>query len=390
LKFDTIFAIASGQPDPLISPFLAAEINCKELVLFVTEQIKNKGTAKNIGDTLKIRGIAVKHVDLIDTEWNAIQETLEKELKSSPHKKMAFNANGGTKPMTLAAFEYCYQSDIPVFYVNGNKLAWLYTNNDTSLVPLVIEQSLSIDSYLQSHGYKILEKETQLNSAALKEMVARWVSQSDKSLVSALNHITARGSEHKLRIALNDYEKAYDAPVHDLLEDLESNHLLAIEDDSVVFVSEEARFFANGGWYELHLLKLLEHINAQYFEGKGKVLSSFTLQPRQHLKIIDKKLKNEIDVAYILNNRLYLFECKTANLSKKQGRADEAIYKLGAILKDIGGVNAKGIIVSYHKIAKQDKERAELLNITLMEHKTNQQEMINSLCNTIKQADYRL
>jgi hypothetical protein len=292
--------------------------------------------------------------------------------------------------MTLAAYEYCYNNDIPVFYVDGNRLDWLYDNNDKTLIPIKIEHSLSIDSYLLSHGYEISEKESPLNSAPLKEMVARWVTNPVTHLVSALNNIAARGNKNQLRIELKDYEQGYDKPVYELIEDLENNSLLNIEDNAVKFVSEDARFFANGGWYELHLLKLLESINARYFDGKGKVLSGFTLRPIKTKKTVDTKLKNEIDVAYILNNRLYLFECKTANLSKKSGRAEEAVYKLGAVLKDIGGINAKGFIVSYHKIQQHDKDRAGLFGINLIEHQTNQQEMINRLCNGIRQVDSRL
>jgi hypothetical protein len=390
MKFDTIFAIASGQSDPLILPFLSADIECKELVLLVTKQIEKAGTANNISDTLKPRGIHVTCIALPDPTWDAMQQTLENELHKHPHKKVAFNANGGTKPMTLAAYEYCYNNDIPVFYVDGNRLDWLYDNNDKTLIPIKIEHSLSIDSYLLSHGYEISEKESPLNSAPLKEMVARWVTNPETHLVSALNNIAARGNKNQLRIELKDYEQGYDKPVYELIEDLENNSLLNIEDNAVKFVSEDARFFANGGWYELHLLKLLESINARYFDGKGKVLSGFTLRPIKTKKTVDTKLKNEIDVAYILNNRLYLFECKTANLSKKSGRAEEAVYKLGAVLKDIGGINAKGFIVSYHKIQQHDKDRAGLFGINLIEHQTNQQEMINRLCNGIRQVDSRL
>jgi hypothetical protein len=390
MKFDTIFAFASGQPDPLISPFLTPEIECKRLVLLVSEQIEKKGTVNNIINTLKPKGIAVTCIALPDQKWETIQQTLENELKSHIGERVAFNANGGTKPMTLAAYEYCFNENIPVFYVDGNQLDWLYNDDKNELTAVTITQSLSIDSYLLSHGYKIIKKETPLSTAALKNMVEEWVSHDQRSLISALNKIASRGNEHKLRIELEDYEKEYNAPVRDLLEDLERNSLLTIGENFVQFVSEEARFFANGGWYELHVLKLLEMTNAHHFEGKGKVLSGITLAPNSSTKVTNKKLKNELDVAYILNNRLFVFECKTANLSRKTGRAEEAIYKLGTLLKDIGGVNAKGFIVSYHKIEQHDKDRADLLGINIIEHKKNQDEMIKQLCNGIRGADSRL
>ncbi|MGK0372786.1 MAG: hypothetical protein ACJAW1_003050 [Glaciecola sp.] len=390
MKFDTIIAIASGQPDPLILPFLSPDINCKHLLLLVTEQIKQKGTVKNIIDTLQPRGIAVSCTELPSSEWGAVEQALQHELKNYAGKVLAFNANGGTKPMTLAAYEYCYNESIPVFYVDGNRFDWLYKTGEQELTETTITQSLSIDTFLRSHGYKIIDKEMPLNTAKLKEMVASWVSQDFRPQISELNNIAGRANKHNLRVELESHEKDQRKEVYDLLEGLEDNSLLKIKGDYIQFASEEARFFANGGWYELHLLKLLETINAKHFEGKGKVLAGITLRPNNSLKAPNEKIKNEIDVAYILNNRLYLFECKTSNLSKKLGRADEAIYKLGTLLKNIGGLNAKGFIVSYHPITEIDKERAELLDINIIEHQTNQENMIRALISGIRQVGSRL
>jgi hypothetical protein len=390
MKFDTIIAIASGQPDPLILPFLSPDIDCKNLLLLVTEQIKQKGTVKNITDTLKPRGILVNCKELASSSWGAVQHALEDELKNHAGKVLAFNANGGTKPMTLAAYEYCFNESIPLFYVDGNRFDWLYKAGEQELTDIAITQSLSIDNFLLSHGYKIITNEPPLNTAKLKEMVADWVSQDFRPQIRELNNIAGRGNEHKLRVELENHEKDKCKEVYDLLENLEDNSLLKIKGDYIQFASEEARFFANGGWYELHLFKLLETINANHFDGKGKVLAGIKLTPNNSLKSPNEKVKNEIDVAYILNNRLYLFECKTSNLSKKLGRADEAIYKLGTLLKNIGGLNAKGFIVSYHPIIEIDKERAELLDINIIEHKTNQENMINALISGISEVSSRL
>ena len=390
MKFDTIIAIASGQTDPLILPFLSPDIDCKHLLLMVSEQIKQKGTVNNIIDTLKPKGITVTCVELPSQKWDTVQQTLSNELKNHPGKVLAFNANGGTKPMTLAAYESCYNANIPVFYVDGNCFDWLYKAGEQELTEITITESLSIDNFLLSHGYKIINKDTPLNTAKLKETVDSWVVQDYRPQISQLNKIARRGDQHKLRIKLEDNEKDQSNGVYDLLEGLEANSLLKIEADHIQFVSEEARFFANGGWYELHLLKLLQTINANHFDGKGKVLAGITLRPNNSLKAQNEKIKNEIDVAYILNNRLYLFECKTANISARTGRADEAIYKLGTLLKNIGGLNAKGFIVSYHQIKDIDKDRAELLDINIIEHQTNQANMIKTLVDGIRAVSSRL
>ncbi|WP_166368731.1 DUF1887 family CARF protein [Psychromonas sp. SA13A] len=368
MKFDAIIAIASGQPDPIILPFLSPQIECKHLILLVSDWSKNKKIDENIAKALKPNGIKVSSVDLLSNDWGEIQKTVENAVKGYPDKQIVFNSNGGTKPMTLAAYEYCYNEDIPVFYVDDNKLNWLFKAGIQSLVSVEIEASLAISSYLVAHGYDIISDSPLFSSSDYKALVKDWATDKNKSekiAIGMLNYIASRGDKNKLTVPLEGKEKDENHPVGSLLDDLDRVGLIELLAEKVRFKSEEARFFANGGWYELYVCTLLQGINKQYFDGKGKIITSLIVKPTEKTQ---KEIKNEIDVAFLLNNRLYLFECKTANISGKNGRADEAVYKLGTLLNSLGGIRAKGIIMSYRDIDIRDKDRARLLNIDIVDH----------------------
>jgi hypothetical protein len=382
MKFDLICAIASGQPDPLILPFLSDELTCSHLLLFVSKWSKSKNIDENIRRALSSRGIKVTSVELPSEMWSDIQSVIETTLAEYPNQQVAFSGNGGTKPMTLAAYEYCYNDDIPMFYVDGHKLSWLYSANNQQLKTIDIEHSLPVEGYLLSHGYEVISQSAPLSSAACKDMIKDWVAGDKKEAIGTLNYIASRGNERNLTIALERNEASTGNPVCSLLDDLSRVGLIEfVTDEKIRFISEEARFFANGGWYELYICMLLQAVNKKHFSGKGKVITSLKVRPLQKTK---KEIKNEIDVAYLLNNRLYLFECKTANLSSKNGRADEAIYKLGTLLSSVGGLHAKGSIMSYRDIDLIDKERAQLLNISIVDHNRNPDSMQNKLFNLIK------
>lgn len=383
MKIDVIFAIASGQPDPLILPFLSPEIGCKHLILLVSDWSKKNAIDLNIKTAIQPLGIKVDTVDLISDGWNDIQMLIEKTLFKYPESKIAFNANGGTKPMTLAAFEYCYNNDIPVFYVDKHKLDWLYPPHDSNFTSINIEKSLSITNYLNAHGYQVISTKETLNSRELKALVRDWSINEDKSAIGSLNYLASKERVKNLKVTLTADEASDNSNVCSYLDDLDRDGLidLNLTNNSIRFKSEESRFFINGGWYELYIVMLLQQINKKHFDGKGSVISNMEVKPSKKLS---KTVKNEIDVAFLLNNRLYLFECKTANLSSKQGRADEAIYKLGTILHELGGLHAKGCIMSYRDIKQLDKDRAKLLNIDIIEHTTSEESMENKLYSFIK------
>jgi hypothetical protein len=383
MKFDYVFAIASGQPDPLVLPFLTPEITCSHLILFVSEWSKDKGIDQNIKNAITPLGVQVTNVFLSSDSWSDIQNIIQQTVKNLPDKSIAFNANGGTKPMTMAAYEFCYNENIPVFYIDKNQLEWLYTAVNDNLTPVKIEQSLSINSYFLAHGYRVASKDEPLNSRSLKALVKDWASQKNKSAIGKLNYLASEVRVNNLQVKLNEGEASDNSDICSYLDDLDRDGLidLNLSKRRVKFNSEGERFFISGGWYELYIYMLLQQINKKHFNGKGTVVSNIVVKPNDKLQ---KDLKNEIDVAFLLNNRLYLFECKTANLSSQKGRADVAIYKLGTILHEFGGIHAKGCITSYRDIIPLDKKRAKLLNIDIVEHSTSTESMEHKLYSFLK------
>ena len=383
MNFEIIFAIASGQPDPIVLPFLTNEITCKHLVLFVSEWSKKKEIDQNIKNAIEPLGVQITTVTLPSNNWEDIQSVIQETKVQYPNKSIAFNANGGTKPMTLAAYELCFNDDIPVFYITKNQLDWLYTADKDNLKSVCINQSLSLNSYFLAHGYRVDSQEEPLSSRNLKALVTDWAKNPDKNSIGQLNYLASETRVKNLQVTLTNEEASDRSNICTYLDDLDREGLidLNLSKQRVKFHSEPERFFINGGWYELYIYMLLQKINKGHFDGKGIVVSNVVLKPNTR---VPNDLKNEIDVAYLLNNRLYIFECKTANLSSKTGRADEAIYKLGTILKELGGTHAKGCIMSYRDIKQLDKNRAKLLEIEIIEHSTSDESMENKLLNVLK------
>ena len=79
--------------------------------------------------------------------------------------------------------------------------------------------------------------------------------------------------------------------------------------------------------------------------------------------------RNEIDVAALVHNRLYLIECKTRSMqgdSDAAGPGAETLYKLDS-LTALGGLNTRGMVVSYQPLKQWDRQRADDLRIKVVE-----------------------
>ncbi|MCB1615857.1 MAG: DUF1887 family protein, partial [Pseudomonadales bacterium] len=137
----------------------------------------------------------------------------------------------------------------------------------------------------------------------------------------------------------------------------------------VEFIDESARNFCNGGWIEFY-------VNSRLNELKSEAL----LQDSPHLNIkirrsgSKKESDNEIDVAFMANNRLHIIECKTKKMKGiHAGKAGvETLYKLDSI-SDLGGLGTKAMLVSYRNLRPADRQRAKDLRIHIIEGKDIQQ-----------------
>jgi hypothetical protein len=74
--------------------------------------------------------------------------------------------------------------------------------------------------------------------------------------------------------------------------------------------------------------------------------------------------KNELDVAFLSNNHFYVIECKTKNW-KEEGSGSDAIYKLDTLKETLGGLQGKGMLVTYRKLSKHDQARAKSEGISI-------------------------
>jgi hypothetical protein len=259
--------------------------------------------------------------------------------------------------MVLAAYEVFRQQQLPVFYVQ---------QQDDLLIPLLpfgeprhLPDRLKLDEFFGIHGYTI--------TSLRRETVARGRQQLGDRLVEnvrlfsqalgPLNYL-AGTAENRSDLKSDKISKRLRS-THGfkmLIDLLVAEGVVTMSDDHFVFASEEDRFFANGGWLEEYLFSRIDRL-------------------RNRIRIQDAAMsiqvesasatKNEIDVAIIHNNRLFLIECKTRRFRGNRSAGSKALYRMDS-LKVLGGLTAKAMLVSYRRLSSSNYRRAKDLFIDLL------------------------
>jgi len=368
MTFHTHLYLVHEQTIANVTPALDPRFRPSEVILLVSPDRKEMATW--LEAALEPTGVKTARWD-VDNAWD-IEHLRDRVLESD---EIALNVTGGTKPMSIAAYEVFRHFDKPIYYVHPERdyVIWMHPSERESFD---LADRIKFPEYFAAHGMRI-EKMNQNSgiSENLHNLTSELIAQIElySRALTALNKL-ASSAVGTLQTPLVEYN----VPKLDtLIEMFSKQQLLRLEAGKLIFSSEENRFFTNGGWFEEHVYKLIDQL-------KREEPSVQDIGRSIHFDwdIERNSAKNEIDVALISDNRLYIIECKTKlflnnkNKSKKNTNnikkdndtefpAADALYKLGTLRDHLGGANAKAMLISYNNISYKDQQRAKELGIQI-------------------------
>ncbi len=349
-KIKSHLCLVSGQPIPNITPLLDKSFAPENVILLISPGMQQK--AEWLERFIKPRGIKVIHW-LIDDAWDIehIQDKVMDLLVSEYGEGLALNATGGTKPMSIGA--YSVFDDNPVFYVHPDedKILWM---NDTNKKAQAIEDNLKLPDFLMVYGYDFMsgdQNNSTQESLELAQALIKNIENFSKPL-GQINYLAnrAEGNSKLQSPEVDRYNQTKDFLA--LIQLFEDKGVCYFDNDRLTFNSEEKRFFANGGWLEEYVFSVMRNIS------KSKERDIKDLYKSVEVKSFNGITKNELDIAFLSNNHFYVIECKTKNW-KEKGSGSDAIYKLDTLKETLGGLQGKGMLVTYRKLSKSDQARAK-------------------------------
>lgn len=312
-KYNIHVCIVSDQPIPNYVPVLDNQFRPQEVILLVTERMRAKADA--LAHTLKTRcGVKTRQITIAsEYDMQEMEDKVLGELIALDEAKenIALNLTGGTKLMAIAAYRTFHDAGYPAFYftATSNEVLLLDNNERLTLQP----PKIKIEDYLRLHGYQIAANNQLQHSvprerqAIGEELVQRH--QYYANAITTLNGIISDGRSKNRKTLTFTKSQSWGA-LDDLIDLLARHDLLKTDGDKITFTDEDSLRYANGGWleeYTFHLAASLPDIqdialNVQ-IENAGN--------PHQ---------PNELDIAILSHNILFVLECKTANLKADEKR----------------------------------------------------------------------
>ncbi|KOO16823.1 hypothetical protein AKJ18_01760 [Vibrio xuii] len=287
--------------------------------------------------------------------------TLAEDL-SARGEEVKLNASCGLRHRLLSVYEVFRTYHWPIFVVepNSDRLCWLYPDGkeDTQ-----VEDRITIDDYLTVFGARGEFNEHELPpqlDQKLYELGERWASNALElgPGLATLNYLaTTCRKEQKLDVELSEKQQGY-RELNMLLTDLVEADIATYENGVLTFANEDARRFSNGEW-----LETLVHSTVRQIQQDMPTIQDRSLNVQVYRQLGDREVRNELDVASVVNNKLHIIECKTKGM---RDDGDDTLYKLESLRDLLGGLQARAMLVSFRPLRHNDITRAEDLGLALI------------------------
>lgn len=352
--------LVSAQAAANLLPALDPALKPQKIVLVVSAKMKQR--AEYLRAVLKGNGIDVDCLDLADEHDFAQTENALLELATTLENDEVFlNITGGTKLMSLAAQSVATASSWPMFYVDADTDSVSWPGKHAGPVAHALTEQLRLRHYLQSYGFTFDSKPDRPQTSHPQQQVIETLLTQIGSLEQSLATLNwlAQGAEDKRGLTARLDDRQRDSRSLDaLLRHFSDAGVLTVEHETVRFADDCAREFVKGGWLELHVMQIIHRLSGELcIRDKAA-----------NLEVIDSGgTKNELDVAFMARNRLFVIECKTARMDKPEApKANDALFKLAENCRRIGGLGTRGMLVSYRALRDSEKRLAQALDIEIV------------------------
>ena len=355
--------IIDRDPIRLITPLFDNRAIC-EHIIFIGD--KNQKTMfhrlKYVLDKRNIETEFFEITSIADTPSirQAIHQ-LETNLRQRG-KELKLNASCGLRHRLLPVYEMFRRNAWEIFVVepNSDKICWIYPeeNKDAQL-----EDHITIADYLTIFGARAEFNEHDLPDQLdqqLYELGQRWAGNALElgPGLATLNYLaTTCRKEQKLEVSLTEKQQSY-REVNMLLSDLVDTQLATYQNGVLKFASEDARRFSNGEW-----LETLVHSTVKQIQDELPTIQDHSLNVQVYRQLGEREVRNELDVATVVNNKLHIIECKTKGM---RDDGDDTLYKLESLRDLLGGLQARAMLVSFRPLRHNDITRAEDLGLALI------------------------
>lgn len=362
----THIGIIDQDPVRLVTAMLHRRFKAEKMIFIGVECQRKQYT--RLRDVLTSKGIeseffiipATINIPLIKSKITELAERL-----SASGQNVFFNASCGLRHRLLCTYEIFRTYHWPIYVIEpfSDELCWLYPDEKTRAPQEQVEDHINISDCLAIFGARCTFSEDEICDALksnIENLGKKWAS---NALVlgpgfATLNYLaTTSRKTQRLDVALSEKQKSY-RELDMLIDDLCHAKLAEYQNGILTFRSETVRRFANGEWLEWYVHHVVNDIRSKLL-----TIQDLSLNVQVYRQRGDNEVRNELDVATVVNNKLHIIECKTKGMAND---GDDTLYKLESIRDLLGGLQARAMLVSFRPLRHHDVTRATDLGLALI------------------------
>ncbi|NMB86855.1 MAG: DUF1887 family protein [Chloroflexi bacterium] len=255
------------------------------------------------------------------------------------------NFTGGTKPMSIGAYQAGLAGGAPLLYVDTQKeQLYLYQRGAPHSEPFHLEP-MTVGQILAAHGKAVNANWTLTRqpSAVERSITEQIYTQRPGSLLQALSMQNLLRRQALDANQEKQIDQAAVEPAAWLAGWLQQAGEARIENDQIKISHCMARYL-DGAWLEQYVGLALES-DGRFADVAGNLQLA--------------GIENELDVACTLNGKLAIVECKSGKMEKGEGAA--VISRLRTLKESLAGTFGKSFLVNCyytHQLSSRFVERA--------------------------------
>ncbi|GAB4390162.1 MAG: DUF1887 family CARF protein [Thermodesulfovibrionales bacterium] len=333
-------------------------------LLFVsTERMQSGGKTTAILNSLKLARLnyegKYENVVVDPDSVPHIQRVLSSWMEKHEDAHVILNATGGTKIMSLAAYDFFKNRGCEIIYIPIPRNEFLTLSpNRTGQKTELIRERLNVLEYLAAYGIEVVNEKRlgALEGHARKHAEStRWMVEHYDEIRNLLKWFYENLKGKKNEFDLNVRYGTATAAEKDILKKLGFNYEEGYISKRIT--KKEMRFLT-GGWLEEYCYNEIvgQDIDVKIgIEVKGATGRN-----------------NEMDVMFTKDNAIYFVECKSLDQKFDDGH-NQALYKIGALQRQFGlrvksflVSTAPGVMRQDGRIKESIRERGEQFNTRII------------------------
>jgi hypothetical protein len=317
-----IVSIISDQPIPNLLFIRQYSIDGDFHFFISTEKMEEKKSADYLIQTIGLSSTQFKKIIVSVNDVEGIKNKLQ-ELKLDGNNEYIVNITGGTKLVSLIVGQYVsthFAHNSALFYLHIGNPSVISVQNKIDVHPVNPNYQFDLSEYIHAHGF-------------------------DFTTSTSMNSSFSRSADLMNRLIQTKHGIVQ-------VKELANAH-------TDVDLTIEERMYLTGRWLEEWVYYfLIRRIGIP----ENQIGIGIELRHRSTKKIGTGN--QEIDVAFLYRNKLYLIECKAIRQAKIS-EYSQYLYKISSFSRNLG-LSAHPILLMPVKIQKTGSDHSRRLNIDEM------------------------